>query len=64
VERCAFDAIEMEKPAGSKKLKAKISSENCFGCGACVTGCDTSAITLKVVRPPEHIPGGNTNLLA
>jgi electron transport complex protein RnfB len=60
VDRCQFDAIEMVKPEGggkSKKLKAKIDPDACFGCGVCVLGCnEASALSMKVVRPPDHIP--------
>jgi Na+-translocating ferredoxin:NAD+ oxidoreductase RNF subunit RnfB len=60
VDRCHFDAIEMVKAEGtakSKKLKAKVDPEACFGCGVCVVGCDkVQALSMKLVRPPEHIP--------
>lgn len=56
VDRCLFDAIEMERPEGSKKYKATVDAEKCFGCGSCVVGCETEALQMKVVRPPEHIP--------
>ena len=56
VDRCQFDAIEMERPEGSKKYKAVIDPEKCFGCGVCVVGCEPEALKMKVVRPPEHIP--------
>ena len=56
VERCIFDAVEMRKPAGSKKMKAYIINEHCMGCGACVVKCPNRALTLELVRPPEHIP--------
>ena len=56
VERCPFQAIEMQKPAGSKKLKAHIINEKCKGCGVCVVGCKQKALTFELVRPPEHIP--------
>jgi len=60
VDRCPFDAIEMVKPedaAKSKKLKARVDPEACFGCGVCVVGCDkTQALSMKLVRPPDHIP--------
>jgi Na+-translocating ferredoxin:NAD+ oxidoreductase RNF subunit RnfB len=55
VERCPFDAIEMEKVPGSKKLKASIIAENCKGCGVCVTGCEQKALRYELVRPPEYI---------
>ena len=56
VERCMFDAIEMVKVPGTKKLKAVVDPEKCFGCGVCVLGCTSDALSMKVVRPPEFIP--------
>ncbi|MDI9610963.1 MAG: 4Fe-4S dicluster domain-containing protein [Archaeoglobales archaeon] len=56
IERCHFDAIELYRPEGSKKFKAKVVEEKCFGCGVCVVGCKQNAIKLKAVRPPEFIP--------
>ncbi len=56
VDRCKFDAIEMRPVAGSKKLKSNIISEHCMGCGVCVITCPQKALTLELVRPPEHIP--------
>jgi electron transport complex protein RnfB len=56
LERCKFAAIEMAPVPGSKKLKAQIVSEHCLGCGACVITCPKQALTLELVRPPEHIP--------
>jgi len=56
VDRCLFDAIDMERPEGSKKYKAVVDPEKCFGCGVCVVGCESGALKMKVVRPPEHIP--------
>lgn len=63
VDRCMFDAIEMVKPETSKtgkkskKMKAEIDAEKCWGCGVCVVGCDEAqALSMKQVRPPEHIP--------
>lgn len=56
VEVCQFDAVEMEKPGASRKLAAVVQPEKCYGCGVCVVGCPTKALTLKLARPPEHIP--------
>ena len=56
VERCPFGAIEMVKVADSKTLKASVDPEKCMGCGACVIKCSPEAVTLKLVRPAEHIP--------
>ena len=56
VERCQFDAIEMVKPEGSKKYKAIVDPERCWGCGVCVLACAPEALSVAIVRPPEHIP--------
>ncbi|OGN95851.1 MAG: hypothetical protein A2Z77_00370 [Chloroflexi bacterium RBG_13_51_36] len=56
VERCPFEALEMVKIPGEKKLKAQVNSDKCFGCGVCVVGCESEAIQLIEIRPPEHIP--------
>jgi len=57
VERCQFDAVTMAKVEGSRKLKASIIEDNCFGCGSCVVGCEPGVLKMKVVQPPEFIPG-------
>jgi Pyruvate/2-oxoacid:ferredoxin oxidoreductase delta subunit len=49
VERCFFEAIEMEKSPSSKKLKATIDEDKCFGCGLCAIVCEPEAITMKLV---------------
>jgi ferredoxin len=56
VDWCPFGAIEMVKPKGSKKEKAFVDTGKCMGCGICVLKCDYQALSLKLVRPPEHIP--------
>ena len=56
VERCPFEAVDMVKIRGEKKLKAQIGSEKCFGCGVCAVGCESGAIKLVEARPPEYIP--------
>jgi Na+-translocating ferredoxin:NAD+ oxidoreductase subunit B len=60
VERCFFEAVEMQKVPGSKKMKATIINEKCMGCGSCVVGCKAKALTLELVRPPEFIPAKPT----
>lgn len=57
IDRCFFDAIEMVKPAGSKKLKASIVNEKCMGCGVCIVGCKQKALRYEIVRPPEYLKG-------
>jgi NAD-dependent dihydropyrimidine dehydrogenase PreA subunit len=56
VDRCSFGSIEMVKVPGSKKMKAKITAADCYGCGICVVGCQQKAITFDLVRPASHIP--------
>lgn len=56
VERCPFEALEMVKIQGEKKLKAQVISEKCFGCGICAVGCESAAIKLLEIRAAEHIP--------
>jgi NAD-dependent dihydropyrimidine dehydrogenase PreA subunit len=56
VDRCHFDAIEMKKVPGSKKMKAFILNEHCMGCGLCIFKCPNKAMRLEIVRPPAHIP--------
>jgi Pyruvate/2-oxoacid:ferredoxin oxidoreductase delta subunit len=53
---CRFDAIDMVQPDGSKKYKASVDPEVCMGCGICVLKCEPEALSLHLVRPPEHIP--------
>lgn len=56
VERCQFNAIEMVKIPGQKKLKAKVDAAKCYGCGVCAVNCTTDSIKLYEARPAEHIP--------
>ena len=56
LERCHFDAIEMRKVPGSKKMKAFIIAEHCMGCGLCIFKCPNQAMRFEVIRPPAHIP--------
>jgi ferredoxin len=51
----------MVKPEGSKKYKAVIDAEKCWGCGVCVVGCEPGALSLSLVRPVEHIPGASSS---
>jgi ferredoxin len=57
IDRCFFDAIEMKKVPGSKKLKASVNQEECMGCGLCVIGCEQKALKFDLVKPPEYLKG-------
>ena len=56
IERCQFGAISLKTYPGLEGERAYIDEEICRGCGSCVTSCKAAARTMKVVRPPEHIP--------
>ncbi|MBT7086024.1 MAG: 4Fe-4S binding protein [Desulfobacterales bacterium] len=65
IETCLFEAIELKKYSGMKKWKAFIDPERCMGCGNCVVKCPKKdAVSLKVVRPPEHIPEPEVDVYA
>ncbi|MBI2917695.1 MAG: hypothetical protein HYY01_06840 [Chloroflexi bacterium] len=55
MDRCIFDAIQMVRVPGTKRLKAQIDPEKCYGCGECLLTCQPRALSLKLMRPPEHI---------
>jgi Pyruvate/2-oxoacid:ferredoxin oxidoreductase delta subunit len=55
VDICPFEAIEMVKAPGSKKVKAAVNSDKCYGCGVCAVTCACGSIKLVEVRPPEYI---------
>ncbi len=53
----AHDPEKSGRAKKSKKLKAKVDPDACFGCGVCVLGCDkVDSLSMKMVRPPDHIP--------
>ncbi|HUV52703.1 MAG TPA: 4Fe-4S binding protein, partial [Dehalococcoidia bacterium] len=56
IDWCPFSAIKMVNSNGLKEQKASIDIEKCMGCGVCVLKCDFEALSMKLVRPPEHIP--------
>jgi len=56
LDRCQYGAMEMRAHPGLGEQRAHISAEICRGCGCCVVACPTEACTMKIVRPPEHVP--------
>jgi len=56
LDRCQFGAISLTAYPGLEGERAVIDAEICRGCGSCVISCKAEARTMKVVRPPEHIP--------
>ena len=60
VDRCQFDAIEIKPTGGGPrhdKPRAVVNPDKCWGCGLCVLKCRPGALSMKLVRPVEHIPG-------
>lgn len=56
VDRCNYNAIDMQKVPGSKKLKANVNPEKCWGCGVCTITCPSGALSMRLSRP-ESVPG-------
>ncbi|MBN1382307.1 MAG: 4Fe-4S binding protein [Deltaproteobacteria bacterium] len=54
--RCPVNAISMKEIPGLDGERSYTNVEECIGCGLCVLSCPTDARTMKLVRPPEHIP--------
>jgi NAD-dependent dihydropyrimidine dehydrogenase PreA subunit len=63
IERCLFDAIEMKKVPGARKMKAFIIDEHCMGCGLCIFKCPNNAMRFETVRPKEYIPTIPMNIM-
>ena len=55
-DRCPVGAISMKEIPGLDGERSYTNVEECIGCGLCVLSCPTDARTMKLVRPPEHIP--------
>jgi len=55
VDRCQFDAIAMQDNVKGD-YRAVVDPDKCWGCGVCTVICAPEALTMKIVRPPEHIP--------
>jgi ferredoxin len=54
--RCPVGAIEMKFHPELNEERAHTNPDTCIGCGLCVITCPTGARSMKLVRPPEHIP--------
>jgi NAD-dependent dihydropyrimidine dehydrogenase PreA subunit len=46
----------MREHEGLEGKRAFIDTETCRGCGSCVVTCKAGARTMKLVRPPDHVP--------
>ena len=56
VDRCQFGAVQMKYYPEIGEERSYIDTEKCMGCGVCVVSCPHEARTMKLVRPPEHVP--------
>lgn len=55
-KRCQFGAAQMKYYPEFGAERAFIDAERCMGCGSCVITCPANARSMKLVRPPEHVP--------
>jgi electron transport complex protein RnfB len=55
-KRCQFGAAQMKYYPEFGAERAFIDADKCMGCGSCVLTCPAKARTMKLVRPPEHVP--------
>jgi ferredoxin len=53
---CPVKADEIRLYPELGQDRAYIDAEKCLGCGLCVLNCPAEARTMKMVRPPDHIP--------
>lgn len=53
---CPIKADEIRFYPELGRERASIDAEKCIGCGLCVINCPSEARTMKMVRPPDHIP--------
>jgi len=56
ISRCQYGAISMKNYPELEGERAYVDPEICRGCGCCVISCPAEARTMKLVRPPEHVP--------
>ena len=61
IERCPVGALEMEKVAGHKKLKAAVNYDLCLGCGVCSFVCEAEAMHPEQRKANIFIPPLNAD---
>lgn len=54
--RCPVGAAQMKYYPELGAERSSVNAEECIGCGLCVITCPAKARSLKIVRPPEHVP--------
>lgn len=55
-KRCQFGAAQMKYYPEFGAERAFIDVDKCMGCGSCVLTCSAKARTMKLIRPPDHVP--------
>ncbi|MEE9202395.1 MAG: 4Fe-4S binding protein, partial [Dehalococcoidia bacterium] len=53
---CQFEAMGRSLVSGGGEVVA-VDPDKCWGCGFCALKCPYDSLRLRLVRPPEHIPG-------
>jgi NAD-dependent dihydropyrimidine dehydrogenase PreA subunit/DNA-binding Lrp family transcriptional regulator len=53
---CQFEAMGRSPVSGGGEVVA-VDPDKCWGCGFCALKCPYDSLRLRLVRPPEHIPG-------
>jgi len=56
IDMCQYDAIGTKFYPEFGEERTTTDEDKCRGCGVCVINCPNGARTMKLARPPEHIP--------
>lgn len=56
VEECDYDAVEMVRMPGARRLIARVDPERCCGCHACAPACSLHGIAMNWLGHPEREP--------
>jgi electron transport complex protein RnfB len=56
LNKCQFGAVQIRYYPEIGAERSSVDKDKCMGCGSCVVSCVNKARSMKLVRPPEHIP--------
>jgi heterodisulfide reductase subunit A-like polyferredoxin len=54
LDECVYEAIDMVRFNGSKRLKAQVNPERCCGCHSCEGVCELHGIRMEWVGYPDQ----------